>query len=421
MPEWIIEVSDLNEYVRRSLAADPTLRSIRLRGEISNFKRHTSGHWYFTLKDDRCRISAVMFRQNALRQSLRPADGLRVVVSGQVSLYPESGTYQIYCENMRPDGVGTLYQQFEALKQKLQLEGLFDAARKQPLPWRPRKIAVVTSLTGAVLHDIRKVSARRDPGVPLVLLPVQVQGQGAAEEIAAAIRHAADLPDVDVIITGRGGGSMEDLWAFNEEIVARAIAGSPIPVISAVGHETDVTIADFVADARASTPSNAAEMAVPDRREIISGLRGMGQHLTEAMTALLRERRMTLLTLQRRLERVSPENRIHTLFNRSGALKARLNAAVDGQLPPLAQRVAMAHMRLEAAADKRLTAPQERIARARAHLEALNPAAVLERGYAMVMDDTGKGSVVTSADTANQLDHMTLRFRDGSVRVERRK
>lgn len=421
MPEWILEVSDLNEYVRRSLAADPTLRSIRLRGEINNFKRHSSGHWYFTLKDDRCRISAVMFRQNALRQSLRPADGMRVVVSGQVSLYPESGTYQIYCENMRPDGVGTLYQQFEALKQRLQLEGLFDAARKQPLPWRPRKIAVVTSLTGAVLHDIRKVSARRDPGVPLVLLPVQVQGQGAAEEIAAAIRHAADLPDVDVIITGRGGGSMEDLWAFNEEIVARAIAESPIPVISAVGHETDVTIADFVADARASTPSNAAEMAVPDRREIISGLRGMGQHLTEAMTALLRERRMTLLTLQRRLERVSPENRIHTLFNRSSALKARMNAAVDGQLPPLAQRVAMAHMRLEAAADKRLTAPRERIARARARLVALNPAAVLERGYAMVMDDTGKGSVVTSADTANQLDHMTLRFRDGSVRVERRK
>ena len=417
MPEWIIEVSDLNEYVRRTLAADPTLRSIRLRGEISNFKRHSSGHWYFTLKDDRCRISAVMFRQNAMRQSIRPTDGMSVVVSGQVSLYAESGTYQIYCENMRPDGVGTLYQQFEALKRRLQAEGLFDSARKQPLPWRPRKIAVVTSLTGAVLHDIRRVSARRDPGVPLVLLPVQVQGAGAAEEIAEAIRHAGEIPGVDVIITGRGGGSMEDLWAFNEEIVARAIAESPIPVISAVGHETDTTIADFVADARASTPSNAAEMAVPDRREIIAGLRGMQQHLTEAMGTLLRERRLTLLSLHNRLTRVSPENRIHALRTRAAAQRARLNASADALLPPLTQRLAMANMRLDAAADKRLRAPEERIARAKARLAALNPAAVLERGYALVMHDQG---VVTHAGQARELNEMTLRFHDGSVRVCRK-
>lgn len=414
MPEWIIEVSDLNEYVRRALAADPTLRSVRLRGEISNFKRHSSGHWYFTLKDDRCRISAVMFRQNAMRQSIRPMDGMSVVVSGQVSLYAESGTYQIYCENMRPDGVGTLYQQFEALKRKLQAEGLFDAARKQPLPWRPRKIAVVTSPTGAVLHDIRKVSARRDPGVPLVLLPVQVQGANAAEEIAAAIRHAGDLPEVDVIIIGRGGGSMEDLWAFNEEIVARAIAESPVPVISAVGHETDTTIADFVADARASTPSNAAEMAVPDRREIIAGLRGMQQHLAEAVSTLLREKQLTLLTLQRRLERCGPEARIHALLTRSAAQKARLNAAADALLPPLTQRIAMAGMRLDAAIDRRLTSPQERIDRARARLTALNPSAVLERGYALVLDG---GKVVSTSEGAKRLDHMTLRFHDGSVRV----
>lgn len=417
MPEWIIEVSDLNEYVRRTLAADPTLRSVRLRGEISNFKRHSSGHWYFTLKDDRCRISAVMFRQNAMRQSIRPMDGMSVIVSGQVSLYAESGTYQIYCENMRPDGVGTLYQQFEALKRKLQSEGLFDAARKQPLPWRPRKIAVVTSRTGAVLHDIRKVSAGRDPGVPLVLLPVQVQGAGAAEEIAAAIRHAGDLPEVDVIITGRGGGSMEDLWAFNEEIVARAIAESPVPVISAVGHETDVTIADFVADARASTPSNAAEMAVPDRREIIAGLRGMREHLTDAMQTLIRERRMTLLNLQRRMAASDPERRIHALLNRTAAQRARLNTAVVARLPALAQRIAMAGMRLDAAIDRRMANPQDRIDRAKARLAALNPSAVLERGYAMVMDGH---RVVAHADEAHALDEMTLRFHDGSVRVCRK-
>ena len=316
--------------------------------------------------------------------------------------------------NMRPDGVGTLYQQFEALKAKLAAEGLFDAARKQPLPWRPRKIAVVTSLTGAVLHDIRKVSAQRDPGVPLVLLPVQVQGAGAAEEIAEAIIHASELPEVDVIITGRGGGSMEDLWAFNEEIVARAIAASPVPVISAVGHETDTTIADFVADARAATPSKAAEMAVPDRREIIAGLRGMQQHLSEAMGTMIRERRLDVMSLQRRLERVSPENRIHALRTRAAADRARLNASAEAVLPPLVQRIAMAAMRLEAAADRRMTAPQERIARARARLMALNPAAVLERGYALVMDGD---RVVATADSAKKLDHMTLRFRDGSVRV----
>lgn len=414
MLEWILEVSDLNEYVRRTLAADPTLRSVRLRGEISNFKRHSSGHWYFTLKDNLSRISAVMFRQNAMRQSIRPMDGMRVIVSGQVGLYAESGTYQIYCDNMRPDGAGTLYQQFEALKEKLRAEGLFEPARKQALPWRPRKIAVVTSLTGAVLHDIRKVSAQRDPGVPLVLLPVQVQGQGAAEEIAAAIRHAGDLPEVDVIITGRGGGSMEDLWAFNEEIVARAIAESPVPVISAVGHETDVTIADFVADVRASTPSNAAELAVPDRRETIDGLRGMKRHMTEAMSALLQDRRLTFMTLQRRLERSGPEQRVHGLQNRTAAMHARLNAAADALLPPLAQRLAMAGMRLDAAADKRLHAAQERITRARVRLMALNPSAVLERGYALVMDGD---RVVTGVQQANELSAMTLRFRDGSLRV----
>ena len=418
MPEWILEVSDLNEYVRAMLNADPALRSVRLRGEISNFKRHSSGHWYFTLKDDRCRISAVMFRQNAMRMSLRPMDGMRVIVSGQVSLYPESGTYQVYCENMRPDGVGTLYQQFEALKQKLQLEGLFDQARKRPLPWRPRKIAVVTSETGAVLHDIRRVAARRDPGVPLVLLPVQVQGVGAAEDIAAAIRRAGKLPDVDVIITGRGGGSMEDLWAFNEEIVARAIAESPIPVISAVGHETDTTIADFVADARASTPSNAAEMAVPDRREIIEGLRDIRRHMTDAMAGLIQERRYDLLTLQRRMEALRPEQKLNVLSARAGTLRLRLDAAMDAKLPVLAHRIGMAGMRLDAAMDKQLSRPQERIERAKARLNALNPSAVLERGYALVLDGD---KVVSSANTANEMIHMTLRFRDGSVEVERRK
>ena len=260
MSEWVLEVSEVNEYVRQLLQNEPALRKVRLRGEISNFKRHSSGHWYFTLKDERCRIAAVMFRQNAMRMSIRPMDGMSVIVSGQVGLYSEGGSYQITCDSMRPDGIGTLYQQFEALKKRLAAEGLFDEEHKRRLPYRPKKIAVVTSETGAVLHDICMVSRARDPGVPLVLVPVQVQGAGAAESIAQGIRRAAKIPEVEVVIVGRGGGSMEDLWAFNEEIVARAIYDCPIPVISAVGHETDFTIADFVADRRAATPSNAAEM-----------------------------------------------------------------------------------------------------------------------------------------------------------------
>ena len=412
--DWVLDVSDLNEYVRAVLAADPALRLVRLRGEISNFKRHSSGHWYFTLKDERCRVSAVMFRQNAMRQSIRPMDGMSVIVTGQVSLYAESGTYQVYCDSMRPEGVGTLYQQFEALKHKLQMEGLFDTARKRPLPYRPRKIAVITSLTGAVLHDIRRVAARRDPGVPLVLLPVLVQGQGAAEEIAAAIRRAAALPGIDVIITGRGGGSMEDLWAFNEEIVARAIAASPIPVISAVGHETDVTIADFVADARASTPSNAAEMAVPDRREMIDGLRGMQRHLSDAAQSLLRDSRLTLMSLQRRLTLCRPETRLHALMLSASAQRSRLDSAIDARLAAFAPRMAMAGIRLDNAMDKAVAAAHERMDKAQARLLAINPAAVLSRGYAMVMDG---GKVVASKQAADRIEHMTLRFHDGSVDV----
>ncbi len=416
MAEWILSVSDLNEYVRRTLAADPALRNVKLRGEISNFKRHSSGHWYFTLKDERCRINAVMFRQNAMRMSLRPVDGMAVVVTGTVGLYSESGAYQIYCDNMRPEGVGSLYQQFEALKRRLSQEGLFDAQRKRPLPWRPRKVAVVTSRTSAVLHDICRVSARRDPGVPLVLLPVQVQGQGAAEEIAAAIRRAGRLPEVDVIITGRGGGSMEDLWAFNEETVARAIAESPVPVVSAVGHETDVTIADFAADVRASTPSNAAELVVPDREETLAGLRGLRRHITQAMTAQLREKRLMLLRMRERAAHNSPEIRLTALRQRVTQARAALNQGMQGRITELTPRLAMARIRLDNAVDQALRNTADQIRRDRTKLAALDPSAVLRRGYALVEAENG---LVTSVKQANQTPRMNLRFYDGSVRVKK--
>lgn len=414
MSDWILQVSDLNEYVRRTLAADPMLRSVKLRGEISNFKRHSSGHWYFTLKDERSRINCVMFRQNAMRMSLRPVDGLQVIVSGSVSLYTEGGAYQFYAEAMRPDGLGTLYQQFEALKAKLAAEGLFDAGRKRPLPLRPKKIAVVTSRTGAVLQDIRRVAARRDAGVPLVLLPVQVQGEGAAESIAAAIRKAGTLPGVDVIITGRGGGSMEDLWAFNEEIVARAIAASPIPVISAVGHETDVTIADFAADVRASTPSNAAELAVPDVGELIDGLRMMRGHMTQAAVSRLHEAKAELVLCQRRLEALRPDRQLMELRQRMLHARMRLDKVIDSRVAVEGPRMAMLRMRLDHRMDAQLRTRAEQCGRIKARLNGLDPASVLERGYAMVLD----GQRVVS-DAANAPRHMTLRFRDGTVAVRK--
>ena len=414
MPDWILQVSDLNEYVRRSLAADPMLRSLRIRGEISNFKAHSSGHWYFTLKDDQARIACVMFRQNAMRMSLRPRDGMAVVLSGSVSLYTQSGTYQFYAENMRPDGVGWLYQQFEALKARLAAEGLFDAARKKPLPLRPKKIAVVTSRTGAVLQDIRRVSAARDPGVPLVLLPVQVQGEGAAEEIAAAIRRAGTLPGVEVIIAGRGGGSMEDLWAFNEEIVARAIADSPIPVISAVGHETDYTIADFVADVRASTPSNAAELAVPDRAELLEGLRMVRRHLTKAMDAMLTDKSRQVAYLARRLTAASPEMRLREAAHRLEQCRDRLDRAVERPLTEAAPRLSLMRIRLDHAVDGMLERQRQRLSRDRARLETLDPRRVLERGYALVTDGD---RVIATRDAAMRSPRMTLHFRDGAVQV----
>ena len=414
MSEWVLEVSEVNEYVRQLLQNEPALRKVRLRGEISNFKRHSSGHWYFTLKDERCRIAAVMFRQNAMRMSIRPMDGMSVIVSGQVGLYSEGGSYQITCDSMRPDGIGTLYQQFEALKNRLAAEGLFDEEHKRRLPYRPKKIAVVTSETGAVLHDICMVSRARDPGVPLVLVPVQVQGAGAAESIAQGIRRAAKIPEVEVVIVGRGGGSMEDLWAFNEEIVARAIYDCPIPVISAVGHETDFMIADFVADRRAATPSNAAEMAVPDLREILAGLDGMRQHLQTALSQHLQETRLALMMLEKRLAACDPNQRLTALEKRLGGAKMRLEHQMSQRISALTPRLGMARIRLDGAAEQNLQRKTERLHRQKLHLQALNPEAVLERGYALVLDG---GRVLPDREAARTHPQMTIRFRDGEMRV----
>lgn len=414
MSEWVLEVSEVNEYVRQLLQNEPALRKVRLRGEISNFKRHSSGHWYFTLKDERCRIAAVMFRQNAMRMSIRPMDGMSVIVSGQVGLYSEGGSYQITCDSMRPDGIGTLYQQFEALKNRLAAEGLFDEEHKRRLPYRPKKIAVVTSETGAVLHDICMVSRARDPGVPLVLVPVQVQGAGAAESIAQGIRRAAKIPEVEVIIVGRGGGSMEDLWAFNEEVTARAIFASELPVISAVGHEPDFTIADFVADLRAPTPSGAAELAVPDRTEYALNLRTLDARLHTAARRRAEQQRKLLDGLQERLSNRTPMKYIEEKRLLLSQTEERLFSAVPVRLETERNRLNGLQQRLLAAGQSGLHRRKLRFAQTVATLDAMSPLRVLGRGYAVATKGV-KHTVVTDAAALKQGDTLHIQFAKGAA------
>lgn len=389
--ERILTVAELNEYVRRSLASDPMLRGLRLRGEISNFKRHSAGHLYFSLKDEQARIACVMFRSAAagLRVALR--DGLRVVLSGSAALYPAAGQYQFYVDAVHEDGVGALYLAFEQLKARLQAEGLFDAALKKPLPLLPEGVGIVTSPTGAVVHDICQIAARRHPGVALYLQPARVQGEGAAEEIAAALAALDRRPDVDVIILGRGGGSLEELRPFNEETVARAIFACRTPVVSAVGHETDVTIADFVADVRASTPSAAAELVIPRREEWLAMLRGMKGRMDRAQAqrmALLGHR---LTGLRARLELRQPARQIAERRMLLDGLRTRLDAR--------AQSMARERrMRVEALGKR---------------LEALSLRAVLARGYALAT--LPDGTLLTDAAQARPGDALRLTLRRGAV------
>ena len=411
---WTATVTRLNQYVRESLRADSMLRSVILTGEVSGFKPYRGGQWYFDLKDETSVINCVMFGEGVRSASFMPRNGDQVRLHGRVDLYLASGRYQFVADSIRPDGVGTLYQRFEALKAKLQAEGLFESSRKQQLPWRPQKIAVVTSEAGAVLRDIVKVSRARDPGVPLVLVSVPVQGAAAAPVIAEGIRKAGRIPGVDVIITGRGGGSMEDLWCFNEECVARAIAESPVPVVSAVGHETDFTIADMVADVRASTPSNAAELAVPDRSDALEGLRMIRQRMTRAALGSIQEAKYALAGCRARMEAQSPVHRLRVLEENMRRLRARMDGAAERAIGQRQPQTALLRVRMDAAIDQRLRHEQQRVAGDRARLQALNPLAVLERGYALVTD--GNRVVTRAADAP---DTMRLRFSDGSIDVQK--
>ncbi len=431
----VLTVSELSATIRDAL--ETKFQNVWVEGEISNARLWNTGHFYFTLKDSASQIKGVIFRSALRYLKFKPEDGLRVVARGKISVYDVKGEYQLICEHMEPQGFGPLQVAFEQLKKKLAAEGLFDAARKRPLPALPRRIGLVTSIDGAALRDMVRVLRRRYPNAHLVISPTRVQGEGAAGEVARALTLIARVSQVDVIIVARGGGSLEDLSAFNEEVVARAIAASPVPVISGVGHETDTTIADFVADLRAATPSAAAELVVRRKDEFFSHIDRIGERLDAAMGARLRRLESRLHTLEARTgyagfpgrlafrgrhvselasalrhgvgQTLARRSRRHELLRRSldrfdprhrlGALRTRL-VARDGQLA--------------AAARRRVTLSQGRFGGLAARLEGLSPLAVLGRGYAVTWDAT-RTRIIRDAATLRAGDGISVTLERGSL------
>jgi exodeoxyribonuclease VII large subunit len=383
-------VGQINRYVKNLLDGDYVLQDLWVKGEVSNLRVTASGHAYFTLKDDQSSLRCVMWRSDVERQDVITQDGQSVLAHGRVSVYEAAGAYQFYVDRVQLAGVGRLYLEFEALKKRLAEEGLFDAARKRPLPPFPRRLGVVTSATAAALHDILNVLARRYPPVQVVLSPTMVQGDQAPSQIVAAIQALGRHADVDVVIVARGGGSLEELWAFNDERVARAIVASPVPVISGVGHEVDFTIADFAADVRAPTPSAAAELAVPDRVELQASVRTQRMRLTGALQGRLTGHRQSLDYLRQDLQRASPLGRIQSLRQRADELSQ-------------ASSVQLRHL---------LALHQERFNGLASRLATLSPFATLERGYAIVRHgDTGR--VVSSVGQVASGELIAVHVQDG--------
>ena len=372
MEGQIYTVSEVNGFIKNVIDGIPQLSGIYIRGELSNYKIYPSGHHYFTLKDGEGALRCVMFKGSAMKLRFRPENGMQVIAYGRISVFPRDGAYQLYCSQLSPDGVGDLYVAFEQLKDKLYREGLFDEGHKKPLPRYPQRIAIVTSSAGAAIHDMIRILRRRYPIARVLLLPVRVQGVEAPPEIVGAIRYANRWKLADVLITGRGGGSMEDLWAFNDERVARAIYQCETPIISAVGHEPDVTISDFVADARASTPSNAAEIAVPDQGELLRWLRGAGERMEQSETARLEALRQRLETLAKK--RCMTDQLAYVQDKRMELLHAqqRLGDLAAGQL----------------------ARKKQGFSALAASLDAMSPLKVLGRGYAMAQN--GDGTILKS-------------------------
>lgn len=433
----IFSVSRLNQAVRTLLEQD--LGQIWVSGEISNLSQPSSGHWYFTLKDDNAQVRCAMFRNSNRRVTFRPQHGQQVLVRASVTLYEPRGDYQLIAESMQPAGEGLLQQKFAQLKQRLADEGLFDPALKKPLPAPATCVGIVTSATGAALQDILHILKRRDPALPVVIYPTAVQGADATGQIVRMIALANKRAECDVLIVGRGGGSLEDLWCFNEEAVARGIVASSIPVVSAVGHETDVTIADFVADLRAPTPSAAAEVVSRNQQELVRQLTSQQQRLEMAMDYYIAQRQQRFSQLRHRLEQQHPQLRLARQQTRLLALRQRLSSALEtrlkrGQLQQqrLNQRLQQQHpgMRIQRAsatlqqASFRMTQAirgqlgqtRERFGLAVTHLEAVSPLATLARGYSVTV--TGKGEVVKAVTQIQAGETLTTRLKDGVVQSQ---
>ena len=394
MEQTIFAVSEVNEYIKNMLDTDERLNALFIRGELSNYKVYPSGHHYFTLKDEAGALRCVMFRSSAVRLRFRPENGMKVIAFGRITVFPRDGAYQLYCAELTPDGVGDLHVAFEQLKAKLLEEGLFDNAHKKPLPPFPHRIAIITSGAGAAVMDMLRILGKRYPLSKVLILPVRVQGAEAPAEIAGAIRYANRWKIADVIITGRGGGSIEDLWAFNDERVARAIYASEIPVVSAVGHEPDVTISDFVADVRAATPSNGAELVAPDREALHKRLAQ-----TQARMAAAMERQLSLS--RQRLDALAGKR----------VLQSPMNYLQD-------KRMALEYSRerLCSASQRLMQAKREQFVRLTAKLDAMSPLKVLSRGYSVVR--TEDGSVLRRAADAQPGDKIQIDLRQGSLLAE---
>ncbi|MGM9921534.1 MAG: exodeoxyribonuclease VII large subunit [Bhargavaea sp.] len=430
-----LSVGALTKYIKRKFDADLHLRDVYVKGELSNVKLHSSGHIYFTLKDSRSRINAAMFRSNASRLKFRPEEGMNVLVRGDVNVYEAAGQYQLYVNTMQPDGVGELYVAFEQLKERLGKEGLFNAEWKQPIPAFPGRVGVITAPTGAAVRDICTTLNRRYPLADVLLFPAIVQGPNAVPSIVSAIRQANGHGDIDVLIVGRGGGSIEDLWAFNEEEVAREIFSSRIPVISAVGHETDTVIADFVADLRAPTPTAAAELAVPDQVEVSRRILESGSRLHQSLMTMIRHERKRLDRLESSYPMSYPERlyrpfaeKLEGLDERLEQAAARLHAdrrqAVSnldarlGARSPVrileqaVERTGRLDRELHRAAEETIRHHGRTLASSIRTLQALNPLSVMERGYSLVRSGD---QVIKSAGELGHGDRVSISFRDGKV------
>lgn len=394
MAQQVLTITQINEYIRSMMDGDGLLNAVAVKGEISNYKVYPSGHHYFTLKDEGAALKCVMFKGNAFRLRFRPENGMKVIAMGKISVYPRDGAYQLYCTAMAMDGIGDLYAAFEQLKKKLAAQGLFDPVHKKPLPKYPGTIGIVTSSAGAAVHDMLRILRKRYPLSKVLLLPVRVQGAEAPGEIAAAIRYANYHRLADLLIVGRGGGSIEDLWAFNDEIVAHAIFDSQIPVISAVGHEPDVTISDYVADLRAATPSNAAELAVPDQEALRQTLDSMSAAMVTALNRQLKAAR-------KHYEMLSASPALRSPY---GYLEQRRNA------------LEMIKNRMVSAQIQGINRKKQRYIANISKLDAMSPLKVLTRGYAMAQTDSGE--VIKSVKQVNRGASIHVAISDGVLTAQ---